>query len=326
MSRPLRIEYPGANYHVMNRGLGRTRIFINDKDRESFLQLMGEIARLWQVGIHAYCLMTDHYHLLLETPQGNLSRIMRHLDGLYTQRFNRSHDRDGPLFRGRYRAILVDAEEYFLSVARYIHQNPRESGLVSQIQDYPWSSHRAYLHGRHSPLWLDRQVMLSRFGTGATAVRGYRGFMEVGVERDIRDFYRKGKLSPVLGGKKFLERVRNRIGERANRRDDVPESRWVFSSGVDEILSATRRVYGKKVEELLKTRRGTENEARAMAIYLCRTIGGHKLSAIAKAVGFKNYSSASSSYLAMKARIENEKRLARRARQVEEYLKSQKQT
>ena len=107
MSRPLRIEYPGAFYHVMNRGLARNRIFLNDSDRLGFLDLVGDICRLWGLGVYTYCLMDNHYHLLLQTSRGGLSRAMRHLDGIYTQRFNRRHGRDGPLFRGRYRAILI---------------------------------------------------------------------------------------------------------------------------------------------------------------------------------------------------------------------------
>lgn len=131
MARPLRIEYPGAYYHVMNRGQSRRNIFMEDKGRQSFLDLLADIARLWKVEIFAYCSMDNHYHLLLSTPTGELSRPMRHLNGIYTQKFNRVHHRDGPLFRGRYKAILIDAEEYFLSVVRYIHKNPprRRSGI-----------------------------------------------------------------------------------------------------------------------------------------------------------------------------------------------------
>jgi REP element-mobilizing transposase RayT len=124
MARPLRIEYPGAYYHVMNRGQSRRSIFIEDQGRQTFLDLLADMTRLWKVKIHAYCLMDNHYHLLLSTPMGVLSRPMRHLDGIYTQKFNRVHHRDGPLFRGRYKAILIDVEEYFLSVVRSIHKNP----------------------------------------------------------------------------------------------------------------------------------------------------------------------------------------------------------
>jgi len=146
MARPLRIEYPGAYYHVMNRGLSHRDIFLEDKGRESFLDLLSDITRLWKVEIYAYCLMNNHYHLLLSTPAVGLARAMRHLDGIYTQKFNRVHHRDGPLFRGRYKAILIDAEAYFLSVLRYIHRNPVGAGSVRDMDRYRWSSHWGYLN------------------------------------------------------------------------------------------------------------------------------------------------------------------------------------
>jgi len=137
MSRPLRIEYPGAYYHVMNRGTARQKIFLNDQDRQRFLDLLGQTCQMWGVRVYAYCLMDNHYHLLVETTDAALSRAMRHLDGIYTQRFNRAHGRDGPLFRGRYRAILIEPEEYFMAVARYIHRNPAEARVGVDISRYP---------------------------------------------------------------------------------------------------------------------------------------------------------------------------------------------
>ena len=134
MARPLRIEYPGAWYHVMNRGVDRQPIFLHDAHRESFLSLLSDISRSYQVEIHAYCLMNNHYHLLVRTPLGNISRAMRHLNGVYTQRFNSMEKRDGSLFRGRFKAILVEADEYLLRLSRYIHLNPVAAKLVKRAQ------------------------------------------------------------------------------------------------------------------------------------------------------------------------------------------------
>lgn len=321
MSRALRIEYPGAYYHVMNRGLARTRIFLDEQDQKNFLDLIGETRKLWKIKVYAYCLMSNHYHLLVQTPQGNLSRVMRHLDGIYTQRFNRSHRRDGPLFRGRYRAILIDAEQYFLAVARYIHSNPVEAGVVSEIRRYRWSSHGDYLDSRRCPQWLDTKDLLSRFGRGAQALRGYRAFMERGVEEELRRFYREGYQRPIWGGKSFVRWVREKVGEKAEVREEVPESREVFGHEIEEIVEATAEVYGKGAGELLRRRRGRGNEARAMAIYLCRSVGGYKLREIGKVVGLEKYSSVSSAYLAMKRRVEQERELTRRVRKIEQMLK-----
>lgn len=320
MSRPLRIEYPGAFYHVLNRGLARNRIFLNDSDRLGFLDLVGDICRLWGLGVYTYCLMDNHYHLLLQTPRGGLSRAMRHLDGIYTQRFNRMHGRDGPLFRGRYRAILIDAESYFLAVARYIHWNPVEAGVVSEPSGYRWSSHGIYLGNRRGPGWLNIRELLSRFGKGSVGLSGYRQFMDAGVDEEVRGFYKGNYLRPVLGGKEFVQRVKERLGKKARVQGEVPESRRVFGLTIGEVVEATAKVYGKEVEELLRGGRGRSNEARGMAMYLCRVLGGHRLGDIGRVLGSDNYSSVSSVWLGMKRRIEREGSLAARARKIEELL------
>ena len=164
MARPLRIEYPGAVYHVMNRGGARQKTFLGKEDYELFVNTVGEIYDRWKVELFAYCAMGNHYHICLRTPEGNLSRVMRHLDGLYTQRFNRHHRRDGALFRGRYKAIVVDKDAYLAQVVRYIHLNPLEAGLVEEPQAYEWSSHRFYLRPKQAPKWLRLAEVMGGLG------------------------------------------------------------------------------------------------------------------------------------------------------------------
>ncbi len=316
MSRPLRIEYPGAFYHVMNRGQSRRSIFLDNKGRQSFLELLGDIARLWKVEIYAYCLMGNHYHLLLSTPSGGLSRAMHHLDGIYTQKFNRVHHCDGPLFRGRYKAILIDAEEYFLSVVRYIHRNPLGTGVVSDIDRYRWSSHWGYLNKKQRPGWLNTGAVMARFG----GLREYQRFMHEEIEEEVEEFYRGPYLKPVLGSNEFIARVKHRLGDKARVEQEKPQSRRIFSLDLQEIVAATARQYGKGVEELRRRRRGGENEARMVAIYLGRHLGGYRHGEIGKAVGLGKASSVSSAYLLMKERVAAQKRLERRVRRIEEAL------
>ena len=323
MARPLRIEYPGAYYHVMNRGQSRRNIFIEDKGRQTFLDLLADMARLWKVEIYAYCLMDNHYHLLLSTPAAGLARPMRHLDGIYTQKFNRVHHRDGPLFRGRYKAILIDAEEYFLSVVRYIHKNPVGADVVSDIDRYRWSSHWGYLNKKQCPDWLDTRSVMSRFG----GFKEYQRFMHDEIEEEIEEFYRGPYLKPVLGSKEFIGRVKQRLGKKARVDEEKPESRRLFSPPLDEIVEATARGYGKAVQELKRRKRGRENEARMVAIYLGRQLGGHRHEEIGKTVGLGKTSSVSSAYLLIKERVGKEKELQRRVRRIEEALiKSKKRT
>ena len=320
MARPLRIEYPGAYYHVMNRGQSRRHIFMEDKGRQSFLDLLGDINRLWKVEIYAYCLMDNHYHLLVSTPAGGLSRAMRHLDGIYTQKFNRIHHRDGPLFRGRYKAILIDAEEYFLSVVRYIHKNPLGGGVVTDIDRYRWSSHWGYLNKKQCPDWLDTALGLSWIG----GLKEYQRFMHGEIEEEIEEFYQGPYQKPVLGSKEFIGRVKERLGDKARVEQDKPESRRVFRLELGDIVRATVREYGTEVEELKRRKRGGENEVRMVAIYLGRQLGGHKHEEIGKVVGLEKTSSVSSAYLLMKGRMGKEKQLVRRVRRIEEALKKSK--
>lgn len=323
MARPLRIEYPGAYYHVMNRGQSHRNIFIEDKGRQTFLELLGDMARLWKIEIYAYCLMDNHYHLLLSTPTGVLSRPMRHLDGIYTQKFNRVHHRDGPLFRGRYKAILIEAEEYFLSVVRYIHKNPLGAGMLSNIGRYHRSSHWAYLNQKNRPPWLDTLSVMSWFDK----LKEYQRFMHEEIEEEIKEFYRGPYQKPVLGSKAFIERVKQRLGDKARVEEEKPESRRLFSPDLDKIVKATARSYGKAVEELKRRKRGRENEARMVAIYLGRQLGGHKHEAIGKMVGLAKPSSVSSAYLLMKERVAKEKPLRQRVWRIENALsKSKKRT
>ena len=163
MSRPLRIQYPDAWYHVMNRGRRGETIFSEKEDYSGFIDLLKEVVDVYNVRIGAYCLISNHYHLLIQTPDANLSRCMRHLNGVYTQRFNQTHQCDGQLFRGRYKSILLDADSYLLELVRYIHRNPLEAGLVEEVNKYPWSSHKGYLSDSKKWNWLHKDFILSFF-------------------------------------------------------------------------------------------------------------------------------------------------------------------
>jgi putative transposase len=156
MARPLRIEYEGAFYHVMNRGSARQDIYRTTEHRFIFLELLKEISDKYFIETHAYCLMSNHYHLLIRTPFANLGRAMRHLNGVYTRRFNISEARDGFIFRGRYHAILVEEDEYLFQVSRYIHLNPVSSKICIKPCDYAWSSYRYYINENIHCSWLHK--------------------------------------------------------------------------------------------------------------------------------------------------------------------------
>ena len=283
MARPLRIQYPGAVYHVMNRGGSRQKIFIEKQDYEAFLKTIGEIHERWGVELFAYCLMGNHYHICLRTPEGNLSRVMRHLDGLYTQRFNRIHRRDGALLRGRYRAIVVDEDAYMAQVVRYIHLNPLAAGLVGEPQGYGWSSHRFYLRPKEAPKWLQIEEVMGEFAS----ITAFHGFVVEGNEQALEEFYKKGRQSPVLGDEEFRER----LIEKPLRvdREHPRHERAAVRPSVDGVLRALVKVYGVEVEDLLTARRGKKNEARKVGMYLIKELCDLKLHEIAERFGTGSY-------------------------------------
>ena len=153
MARPLRIEYPGAFYHVTSRGNERKDIFKSNTDREMFLSYLASAQEKYEAVVHAYCLMSNHYHLMIETPQGNLSQIMKYINSSYTNFFNIKRKRTGHLLQGRYKAILVEADAYATELSRYIHLNPVRAGMVRSPEEYRWSSYSYYTE-RSSPSWL----------------------------------------------------------------------------------------------------------------------------------------------------------------------------
>lgn len=182
MARPLRIEFEGALYHVTSRGDRREAIYEDDADRERFLEVLGQVASDFNWLVHAYCLMTNHYHLVVETPDGNLSKGMRQLNGVFTQYSNRRHRRTGHLFQGRYKAILVDADSYLPELARYVVLNPVRARMTPDPGAWPWSSYRAMVGVASSPPWLATDGLLAAFGKRRTAARErYMRFVAEGI-------------------------------------------------------------------------------------------------------------------------------------------------
>ena len=248
MSRPLRIEFAGALYHVTSRGDGREDIYRDDVDREVFLDVLAEVCERFNWTVHAFCLMGNHYHLLLETPDGNLSKGMRQLNGVYTQRFNAKHRRVGHVFQGRYKAIIVQKETYLLELARYIVLNPVRARMVRSAKDWPWSSYRASAGLAECPEWLGIDWVRSAFSTKRTeAIEGYRAFVAKGRNQPAP--WEKLKNQICLGTDAFVASMLSKISA---------------SSDLSEVPLEQRRAMPKPLV-YFASRSGSRDEAIALA-------------------------------------------------------------
>jgi len=212
VARPLRIQYPGGFYHVTSRGNERKAIFKTNRDREKFLSYLDSGHARYGAVIHVYCLMGNHYHLLLETPLANLSQILHHINGAYTTYFNARTKRSGHLFQGRYRAILVEKASQCQELSRYIHLNPVRAGLVERPSEYRWSSYRYYIGKENRPAWLMTKSILGYFGQKESLVqKRYQEFIEKALGSESENPLRRVFASTVLGSPEFISWVREEV-------------------------------------------------------------------------------------------------------------------
>lgn len=303
MARPLRIEFDGAWYLIMNQGRRQERIFHDSQDCTAFVDLLQSTSAMFRAGVAAYCLMPTHYHLLLQTSEPNLARAMRHLGGVYTQWFNRRHGVDGQLFRGRYKAILVGEEEYLAGLLRYIHRNPLQAGLATNLADYPWSSHHGYLRRGKGWKWLHAEPLLGRFADDpATAREAYLRFMAEDVDETIDRLFSLKKLPSILGTSEFVQSIKDRFFA-SKLSPEVPESRLLAPVSLEAVTAAVCEFYGVGAEELDTSVRGVVNEARDMAMYLARTLTGASLRAIGEHFKTDKYSTVGSAIARAKAKV-----------------------
>lgn len=249
MARPLRMEFPGALYHVTSRGDRKEDIFRGNGDREIWLEVLTQVCARFNWVVHAFCQMGNHYHLVVETVDGQLGRGMRHLNGQYTQWFNRRHGVGGHLFQGRYHAILVQRDSYLLELARYVVLNPLRAGIVTSLDDWRWSSCHMTCGRRPAPPWLDTDWILSQFACSRSrAMQAYRDFVLAG--HGLASPLEHTRHQLLLGDDDFV----SRCGKAARRSDEAPRTQKRSLSG-----------------SLEDFRRRCHNPAEAMALaYLSR--------------------------------------------------------
>ena len=291
----------------MNRGRGRRPIFPGQTYFETFLSTLDEAHQRFGFEILCYCLLSNHYHLLVKTPEGNLGRIMRHINGVYTQRYNRMKKTDGPLFRGRYKAILVEEDSYQLQLSRYIHRNPLEAGMVGQLEQYPWSSYHYYLGKMPFPDWLYPDDVLAQLGSKRNVAARYKAYVEMGVDQEIQQFYGKDNLMPYLGSDDFRAWAYSQ-----KQTDDESVSgreKSSFRPSMEKIIGKVAQAFNVTTQSVRVARRGVQNVPRWVAMYLCQETGGHRLCDIAKTFGLNRTGSIPTTIGKMKERMGRDKAL-----------------
>ena len=320
MSRPIRIAFPGAWYHVMNRGRRSENSYLDKLDYKAFVELLQETSDAWNIRIAAYCLMPNHYHMLVYTPEGNISRAMRHINGVYTQRFNRRYHLDGQLFRGRYKSIIVNGDSYLLQLVRYIHRNPLKAGIVDDLKAYLWSSHKAYLSVAKKWDWLHKGFILDRLTDDKKfQIRQYRSFVAVDDDKDLEDVMDSRKWPSMLGPQEFIDWLKATYKD-IKGSDDMPQIRELYPD-TDKIISIVSASYEVTRKDLLTSKRGTFNEPRCAAIYLLRRVRRDRLKEIGKIFNLEKNSSVSSVIERMKMRMQNNREIKIRIHKIEDEIR-----
>lgn len=286
MPRPPRIEFEGALYHIFSRGNNRQPLFVADEDRRLFLRIMEAERAGLDFTVYAFCLLTSHFHLLLQTRKAGLSKVMHNTLARYARAFNRRYQAEGHLFQGRYHALLCERDTYFLTLTRYIHLNPLRAGLCRRPEDYPWSSLRAYLNLPHSwPLQVEGGLALQMLG----GMDAYRKYLREETESASRP-WEPDPGSNVLGSREFVEGVLDRLGARgwsANRLDGLRKRfARVEHLSLQSLLTRVCEHYHVPLHELSEGSRVRDAaKVRAVIAYLAKERLGLDLSLLERELG-----------------------------------------
>jgi putative transposase len=302
MARQLRVHFKGAVYHVTSRGNERKNIVRSDKDRELFLRVLAQTVEDYHLKCHAWVLMDNHYHLLLETPEANLSRALRHLNGVYTQKFNRHNSRTGHLFQGRYKAILVEKGTHLLELCRYVVLNPVRARMVKHPGEWKWSSYEATAGIEKKVDWLTTDWILGHFaGNRIKAQKAYKKFVLEGIQvkkspwEDLSGIY--------YGGEGLKKQIKNLLRKKADLEIPMADKQVERQTG-EKVMERISRAYRVNVRDMLKVTR-RPNEARDVAMWLLRKEAGLGLKEIGERLGVR-YSAVGNRMAVVRKRLEED--------------------
>ena len=300
MPRPIRVEYPGAFYHIINRGRGKKNIFHSPKYFQTFLDTISEACDRFSCIVHAYCLMSNHYHLILETPNGDLSKIMGYINGIYTQRYNRIKNTDGTLFKGRFKSILIDKDDYLVYLNKYIHRNPIPIVKINnkKLEDYKWSSYQSYLRFSEAPNWLNISTTLKISGFEHN-LKNYKEYINKKNNESIEKIYDKKNLPSIIGSIKFKKEINKKYNK--TKKDQSLNCHI----NPDDIIRTISNVFDIDEDIIINKQEGRNmnNFPRKIAIYFCQLYAKRTLSEIRNIFNLKSVGSVSNAMSSAKQDI-----------------------
>lgn len=320
MTRPWRIEFEGAYYHILSRGNERRNIFKDSDDRVSFLETLGKMSERFEVEIYAYVLMDNHYHLILKTNKPNISRSMQWFGTTYTRQYNIKHKRSGHLFQGRFKNFLIENDEYLLHLSCYIHRNPLRAGIVRRLVDYPWSSYPVYAYGKRSPEWLLAKPILSLLDTKNKHL-AYRKMVQ-NYSREETRIWEDFRHGLFLGSQKFIDLIKSKYLSE-NPDSEIPQKRQVLrNTDPEKILKKAAKVLKCNMNDFLSSSRISDSDKlnRDVLVYLLWSTGWYTNKEIGNLFGL-GYSSVSRRVAIMKTMIPQDDNLNKRITKMKSLIK-----
>ena len=321
MARPLRVEYSGAVYHVINRGNAGEYLYRSSRDRKKYLSYLAKAVKRFSIKIHTYCLMRNHVHILMETQHPNLSKSVQWMNVSYAVYFNRKYKRNGHLFQGRFKSILVDADSYLKQLSRYIHLNPVRAGLVDRPADYDWSGYNAFIGNVIAPEWLETNWLLSQFGrVRKEALANYKDFVETVDAKRLENPEKELAGGFILGSADFINWVKQSFLSKRTDVKEIPQLRQLKPTiKLERIVEVVGDTFHRDGEFLLNKGR-KRNIARDIAIYLARDLTGKSGKALGEYFGKISGAGITRRYNYMSKSINTNRKLRKQVNQLREKI------
>lgn len=317
MARSLRIEYEGAFYHVTSRGNERKDIFFNPSDYEKFKHYLKEAKDKYKCIIHCYVLMRNHYHLLIETSEANLRRIMHFINSSYTTYINLRRKRSGHLFQGRYKSIVIDKDNYLLELSRYIHLNPVRAGIVEKPEEYEQSSYKSFISKRAGDISHQELILSMISKEEGEARKKYKVFVDNGVGKELENPFKKVHGGIILGGAQFIKEILKKVEGEHLRDKEIANRRKLKAHRIEDILKAAGEYYGVSKD----TEFGNDSgDKRKVVIYMMKKHTGATNRQIGEYFGGLSYSAVAKIYERFARRLKEDARLRRVVEKIERQL------